>query len=105
MDDYDIEYERENQIEAWFEKYSMTEHTEFERIEQKRHIRPDMCAMLYLHEKFGGTGDAVCAAGHDEIWLDWRPADLAILTEADVVYLSRCGVRYDSRVNRFMMFV
>lgn len=77
-------------VHELFEKHN-DEFLKFERIAEKRHPRADLCAMLYLHERFGGTGDAVSNADHDEIWLDWDGKDC---TEEDVIYLVRCGVRH-----------
>lgn len=85
-----------------FEKHS-DEFLKFDRIPdaERRHPRPDLCAMLYLHERFGGEGDAVSHAEHDEIWLDWSGNNLA---DADVIYLHRCGVRYDADNDSLCMF-
>lgn len=78
---------------------------EFECIppDERRHSRPDLCALLYLHEKLGGEGDAICAAEHDKIWLDFD--GLERLTPEDVLYLSRCGVRYDDEIESLCMLV
>lgn len=88
-------------VEALFDKHE-DEFGEFERIPEadRRHPRRDLCAMLYLHERFGGDFKAVCHAEHDEIWLDWEPDQL---TEADVIYVVRCGVRYSD--DSLCMFV
>lgn len=69
------------------------EFLEFDRIPTalRLHPRPDVCAMLYMHNKFGGDGRAIVWAGHDEIAFDW---DGGRLTEVDVIYLVRCGVRH-----------
>lgn len=56
------------------------------------HVRPDLCAMLYLHERFGGVGDAVEWAEQSKLWLDFPCEGL---TEEDVIYILRCGVCYD----------
>ena len=92
-------------IDALFDKHD-GEFLHFERIppDQRRHPRPDLCAMVYLHERFGGSGDAVSCARHDEIWLDWD-ATACELTEEDVVYLRRCGVRFDCDNDSFCLFV
>ena len=111
-DEWDRESKNLDRIHALFEKYD-DDYIKFERIppEQRRHPRPDICALIYLHERFGGqidedgtSRDAVCCAEHDEIWLDWEPAKLDV-TEEDVLYLTRCGVRYDSGTSTFAMFV
>jgi hypothetical protein len=86
-----------------FEKHT-GEFLKFESIPEaeRRHPRPDLCAMLYLHERFGGEGDAVSHAEHDEIALDW---DAHGLTEEDVIYLHRCGVRYSAEWDSLVTFV
>lgn len=48
----------------------------------------------------------VSAAEHDEIYLDVSGEELcAVATEADLIYLHRCGVRYDSSTDSLAMFV
>lgn len=86
-----------------FEKHN-GEFLKFERIPkaERRHARPDLCALLYLHERFGGAGDAVTCAEHDEIGLAWEADEL---TEDDVIYVTRCGVRYQSEWDALAMFV
>lgn len=93
-------------ISDLFEEYD-DDYIKFELIpeNQRRHPRPDICAFIYLHEKLGGSGDAVSAAGHDEIWLDWDEKDLEKLTKEDIQYLVRCGVRYDSDTESLAMYV
>lgn len=79
----------------------------FERIPEaeRRHVRPDLCALLYLHERLGGERDAIAAAEHDIIYLCWERADLAKLAAEDVVYISRCGVHYDDGLDSLTLFV
>lgn len=75
----------------------------FDAIADKRHPRPDLCAMLYLHERVGGEG-RMCMAGVGEIWLDCGPKQLRKLTSDDVLYLVRCGVRFDEDAEALAMF-
>lgn len=86
-----------------FEKHQ-GEHLEFERIPlgERAHRRPDLCGMLYLDARFGGAGDAVTHAEHDQIWFAF-PTDE--LTEADVIYLLRCGILFDSENDSLYSFV
>lgn len=76
------------------------EYIKFERVEDKLHPRPDLCAFLLLHKLAPGEGegrDMICAAEHDVIYLDVDLEELAAnATEADIVTLVRCGVRYGS---------
>jgi hypothetical protein len=47
----------------------------------------------------------VSAAEHDEIYLDVDAEDFAnAATEEDVLFLTRCGVRFDEENDSFAMF-
>lgn len=83
-------------VEATFEKFDETnEYGKFDRIENKRSKRPDLHAFLLLDSLVPGEGDMVSAAEHDEIFLDTEVEKLAkVATEADILELVRCGVRY-----------
>ncbi len=100
-DDYEDRGER---LTALFEKHD-DEYIKFENIPEsdRRHHRHDVCAFIYLDEKLGGKGDVVSAAEHDEIYLDFD--NLEQLTDEDVLYITRCGVRYDSDTDSLAMFV
>ena len=82
-------------IEEMFSAAGENEFLKFDRIPEsgRRHVRPDICAFIYLHEKVGGTWKIIAGAEHDEIYLDGNGGE-GKLTEEDVVYLTRCGVRY-----------
>jgi hypothetical protein len=50
--------------------------------------------------------DMVSAAEHDEIWLDVDCEELAkVITEDQVLELTRCGVHYDSGYDALKLFV
>ncbi len=106
IDEDDVDEDEENRLEQWFDKVE-DEYGEFENIPEadRRHPRPDICALIYLHEKLGGKGDAISAAEHDEIYLDWEKSRLEFMTEEDVLYVTRCGVRYDPDTDCLAMFV
>jgi len=82
------------------------EYIKFDRIVNPLHPRPDLCAFLMLDQLVpGGTGDMVSAAEHDEIFLDTDVGKLAeVATQEDIVYLHRCGVRYDNSLDCLAMF-
>ena len=92
-------------LEATFEKYN-DDYLEFERVENKLHSRPDLCAFLLLDKLMPHEGrDMVCAAAHDEIFLDADLEKLAeVATEDDILTLTRCGVHYDSETDSLAMF-
>lgn len=87
-------------------KANDSEYIKFDRIENPPYPRPDLCAFIKLHELCGGKGDAVTAAEHDEIYLGFDLEALASnATDADIIYLQRCGVRVDEWGEGLAMFV
>lgn len=93
-------------LDEVFEKFE-DDYIKFERVENKLHPRPDVCAFLLLDKLVSNAGrDIVAGAEHDEIWLDVDCEKLAaVATEDDILMLTRCGVRYDDDVGRLAMFV
>jgi hypothetical protein len=90
-------------LEKMFAKHD-DEYLEFKRIENPRHPRPDICAFLMLHEVCPGTGDMVCSAEHDQIWLDVDVKKLAKVATSDLIRdLTRCGVLYDEGTESLSM--
>lgn len=88
-----------------FEKYE-DEFLKFDRVENKRSGRPDLHAFLLLDSLIQGERDMVSAAAHDEIWLDIDCEELwRVATEAQILELIRCGVRYDDDVESLALFV
>lgn len=100
-----------DQMEQLFKKHD-SEYLEFERIPEadRRHQRPDLCAMLLIAERvpIHGHADIVVSASHDEIWFagpenafdeGWP------FTEDDVIYLQRCGIRWDGENGGLASFV
>lgn len=79
----------------------------FDQIENPAHSRPDLCAFLLLDQLVPGAGrDMISAAEHDEIFLDVDCDKLAeVATDADILTLTRCGVRYDASFGCLAMFV
>ena len=84
------------------------EFLKFERIpEGKRKQvseRPDLYAFMLLNVLVPGSGDMVCSAEHDEIWLSVDAEKLkAVATPEQLRDLHRCGVRCDG--DSLCMFV
>lgn len=75
----------------------------------KRHRRSDICAFLLLDKISPSKLTIISAAEHDEIWIHEAKVSLlfesGVLTEDHIVYLLRCGVRYDADHDSFVMFV
>ncbi len=71
------------------------EYLKFERIQKGDRLsnRPDICAFIYLDRLKPGKTSMIGSVGHGEIFLDFDEADCMKLTERDVIYLIRCGVR------------
>jgi hypothetical protein len=91
-------------IQELFEKHS-DEYLKFERVERKLTRRPDLHAFMVLDNLFPRDSDLVSAAERDEIFLDVEAEEIETLTEAMVIELIRCGVRYDSEFDCLAMFV
>lgn len=99
----------ENQLEELFEKHS-DEFLEFERIENPKHTRSDLCAMLMISEiqsryypekRFSKM---ISWAGHEEIYLDVDVEEISeYITKQEIIDLIRCGVRFEE--SNFAMFV
>ena len=84
-----------------WDKLSDEEYMNFTKIppQDKPSSYPDICAMLYLEQKYGASPngqDMVSNAQHDIFWLNIDDDKVEKeMTEDDVVYLSRCGVHWD----------
>ena len=92
-----------DEISDFFEKHN-DEFLKFDRVENKLHTRPDIHAFILLDQLVPDKGDMVAGASHDEIYLDTTPEDaFKAATEAQLIDLIRCGVRYSDDI--FCMFV
>lgn len=89
-----------------FERHN-DEFLKFELVENKLHSRPDLCAFLLLDKLIpSDSRDMVCAAEHDQIFLDTDCGKLAeMATEDDIITLTRCGVFYEDDTDSLAMFV
>lgn len=81
-------------VRNWF-KSNAREMAHFERVTEKRSLRPDVHAFLLLDELVPPRSrKMVCWGSHDEIHLDVTVAELeaSAITLAQVIELLRCGV-------------
>jgi len=92
-------------LKSAFDKHDK-EFLEFDRVAEKLHPRPDVCAFLLLDKLVPSSEDIVSAAEHDEIFLGVDCEKLArAATDDDIVMLTRCGVRYSEEYECLAMFV
>ena len=70
------------------------EYLDFEKVMNKRSLRADVHAFLLLDELFPKRGFLISAAAHDQIFLDYSEAEIAKLSDEQIVELSLCGVMY-----------
>lgn len=83
-----------------------SEFLKFERIVNKKHSRPDICAFLILAELLPSEDDIVIGAEHDIIFLDADFEQLAeVASEQDIIDLLRCGVMLSSEYDCLAMYV
>lgn len=91
-------------LQALFDKHG-DEFLNFQLIENPRHPLRDVCAFLMLHDLAPMKRVAVSYASHDQIALAAEPTLVAAsATEAQVIDLIRCGVRYSADQDCFEMF-
>ena len=93
--------------ETWG-KISEDEYGMFERISEvdRPSSHPDVCAFIYLEKKFGpnlGT-DIISAAEHDIYYLNYSSEAISQLTDADTLYLCRCGCFWDEECGGSLAF-
>jgi hypothetical protein len=103
----EIETESENKnIELIFDSFE-DEYGEFDKIDNPPFSRPDLCAFVFLDKLFSSKQkmDIVSSAEHDEIWLDIDGEQIEQLTKEQILYLVRCGVRYDADNDSLVLFV
>jgi len=94
----------ENLKEA-FDKFE-DDYLRFDRVKNKLSLRPDIHAFLLLDKLAPESMDMVCAAEHDEIYLEVDMETLAMVaTEGQICELVRCGIRYDTNIDSLSMFV
>jgi hypothetical protein len=83
-------------LKAMFEAVA-DDFLKFERIEQPASPRRDLCGFLLLASLVPGSEPMISASAHDEYFLSIDVEQLAaVATEADVLTLTRCGIRYDA---------
>lgn len=87
-----------------FEEFN-NEHLKFEKVENKKSMRPDIHAFLLLDSLFPGTENMVDGATHDQIWLSLKMEQIETLTDEHIVELLRCGVLFDSEIECLYSFV
>jgi len=78
------------------------EYNKFEHIpaEEKLAENNDICAMLFLYNHLKDKKKFDISPAHDIIYLPGVD-DLVELIEEDVLYLTRCGVHYESDYDCF----
>lgn len=92
------------EMKTAFEGDDGAEFLKFDRIENKRHERPDIHAFLLLAELDKAGMDIIAGAEHEEIFLSPSPAIVARkITPEQCVELARCGVMFREN-DGFTMF-
>ncbi len=79
---------------------------DFEGIENPPSSYRDLCGLLKLSQLLPSRkpGQIVTGAGHEAIYIRCDLDKLAkVATEDDIIYLIRCGIRYDEDGSALMM--
>jgi hypothetical protein len=67
--------------------------------------RPDLNAFYLLDKLIPGTEDMINGAEHDEYYLSVSPEVLhQVASDEDILFLVRCGVRYDEDVDSLALY-
>ena len=92
--------------EEMFEKYGDEEYLKFDRIPSDKRLAESakICGFFYIYKLMKDPKMFLMAAEHDDISLA-HLEDLRDLTEEDIIYLSRCGIRYDDEFECLAAFV
>ena len=81
----------------------------FQAVLNPLHRRPDIAAFLLLDQLLPKHGTGACmleSAEHDIVFLDVEPKDLnRVASDDNIRDLIRCGVGYDSEIERLFMYV
>lgn len=95
----------EQELRELFEEHH-NEYLKFDRVNNKKHSRPDLHAFLLLDELVPNLGDMIVGAIQDEIYLEPELSDLApVISTEEAVDLIRCGVRISDDGYHLCMFV
>ena len=87
-----------------FDKYD-DEFLKDQRVDYTVTKRPDLHAFLLLDRLVPGKRDLISDSEHDEYFLDIDIDQLVeVITEADIITLQRCGVRYDESLDSLAVF-
>lgn len=90
------------ELQDLFEKHN-DEYIMFRLVEPKRSRRADLHGFILLDELVPGDRDILAGADLDEVYLSIDVDALAaVITEAQVIELVRCGVQYNE--NGLCMF-
>lgn len=94
-------------LKAWFKRTSdFDEFLRFEKIPESERLHPnrELCGLLKVAALMKTPKDFSICATHDEIYLVSADELRDDMTEEDVLYLHRCGVRWDSSHDCLAMF-
>jgi len=96
---------KEEFIEIW--NLHDEEYHNFKRIENKICESSDLSAFMMIHKfMINKRSDLIISSEHDEIFLPCLDElNLEKIKEEDIIYLIRCGVRYDDDYDCLAMFI
>lgn len=65
----------------------------------------DLAAFNLINKLLPSKKDMIACAEHDEFWLSAIPEKMAeVASEEDIIFLIKCGVRYDEDTDSFAFF-
>lgn len=92
-------------LQERFEKFE-DDYLEFEKINNKRSLRPDLHAFILLDELFPGKKEIISSSGYEEIYLDIDIEEFRLrITDLQIQELVRCGIRYHKEFDCLALYV
>lgn len=85
-------------FEARFKKFD-SEHPQFDRIPEAERLHPNrhICGLMKIYALAARPSKLDFCAEHDCVYVHPGPSEFAAeLSDADIIYLSRCGFHYDT---------
>ena len=93
-------------LKHWFEDMDGAEFLKFSRIPESDRLHPSMevCGILKIASLLTDPSKCDMSAEHDVLYLPNAAEFVATMTIDDAIYLSRCGIMWESQFDCFYMF-
>lgn len=92
-------------LQKRFEQFE-DDYLKFEKVKNKRSLRPDLHAFMLLDELFPGQQDIISGSGYEEIYLSIDVEEFeSKITDFQIQELVRCGIRYHKEFDCLALYI